>query len=81
MKIELDGNKMEVNIIGGFQLKEKDYVVCSYEDEKNNHKIVIMQVIEDKNGRHVIDILDSEKEEVIRAYQELKEKILEEEYE
>ena len=79
MEIEFDGNKMKVNIIGGFQVKEKDYAVCSYEDENDSHKIIIVRVVEDVNGMHVIDIPESEKEDVIKTYQEIKERILEEE--
>lgn len=81
MEIELDGNKIKVNIIGGFQVNEKNYAVCSYEDERNHHKLVIIQVVEDQTGMHALDIPETDKEEVLRTYTEVKNRILEEEYE
>ena len=81
MEIEYNGIKRKVNIIGGFTLKEKTYAVCSYADEENNYKIVIVQVIKDSTEMHIIDIPAEDREEVIQAYEEMKNYITEEEEE
>ena len=81
MEIEYNGIKRRVNIMGGFKLKEKDYAVCSYADSEENYKIIIVQVIKDSVEMHTVDIPAEDREDVIRAYEEIRNYVLEEEYE
>ena len=80
MEIEYGGIKRNVAIIGGFNLKGNNYAVCSYQEE-DLYKIIILQVVKDSVEMHVIDIPEEDREDVIRAYEQVKGYIMEEEYE
>ncbi len=81
MEIELNGIRRKVTIIGGFKLKDNNYAVCSYQDDEGIYKIVILQVVKDSAEMHVINIPEEDREEVLRAYEQVKGYIMEEDYE
>ena len=78
MKVNYNGIQMEANLIGKFKIDKAEYAVCSYEDDKNNNKIIIFQ-IEEKDGKIITkDIPQSDIEKVKKCFEEIKEKLLEE---
>lgn len=79
MKIEYNGRLMEANIMGEFKINEKEYIVTSYEDDHEEYKIVILQVI--RNGEEVkaINVPDEDIDEVLSTYEGIKESLMEEE--
>ncbi len=81
MEIEYDGIKMFANIIGGFQYKEKEYAVCSFEDDFSIHKIIILQT--EAVGDTIVtkEIPDEDVEDVVNCFQKIRNKIMEEVYE
>ena len=81
MEIEYNGIKTKVNIIGEFKIADKEYVVCSYEDDQNNNKIAIVQIVRDATGTHAVDIPNEEIELVTNYYEEIKKALMEEENE
>jgi hypothetical protein len=70
----IDGKKVNVEIMGGFEIEElkKSYALCSYDDEA----VVIMEI--EKNGNEIVikSIPDDEKEMVVLFYQSLKKEML-----
>ena len=77
MEYEYDGKKLKVNVIGGFQINEKKYAVCSFKDGETNPKIVIVQVIEEEDKTIAIDVPEEDKELVLKTYQTIKEELME----
>ena len=81
MEIEIDGVKVTTNIIGGFQVDEKEYAVCSYEDDRNNCKIIILQTETEGDTIRVKEIPDEDVEKVMDTYERIKKEALEGTYE
>ena len=77
MKIEIEGKKIKVNIMGEFEVEENTYAACSYEDNEDNHKIVLLQ-IEKRDGVYYPDEIPEENvEKVVNYFQEIKDKLME----
>ena len=81
MEIEFEGVKVKANIIGGFQIDEKQYAVCSYEDELNNCKIIILQTETDVDTIKTKEIPEEDVDKVMNVYEKIKKEIMEEAYE
>lgn len=79
MKVDYNGLNIESDIIGGFKIQDKEYVVTSYADSGENYKIVILQVIKDENGKKAINVPDEDIELVTETFNNIKESIMEEE--
>ncbi len=75
MEIEYNGIKMNVDIMGEFKVDENEYAVCSYEDDQDNYKVIIVQV-EKVDGKYITkDIPDEEVDKVTEAYKAIKAKL------
>ena len=81
MEIDFEGVKVKANIIGGFQIDEKQYAVCSYEDELNNCKIIILQTETDVDTIKTKEIPEEDVDKVMNVYEKIKKEIMEEAYE
>lgn len=76
MKINYSGLNIDVEIIGGFKLNDKDYAVCSYADSSDNYKIVIVETVRTGDKIEVKEIPDNEINVVLDRYRELEKHIL-----
>lgn len=76
MKYIYNSKEIEVDVIGGFKIEElnKEYVLCVYDDDKNNDK-VMMCIMEICDGE-LVTISNEEKEIVLGFYQSFKETII-----
>lgn len=76
MKYIYNSKEIEVDVIGGFKIEElnKEYVLCVYDDDKNNDK-VMMSIMEICDGE-LVSIPNEEKEIVLGFYQSFKETII-----
>ena len=81
MEFDFDGTKMIANIIGEFQYNDKNYAVCSIEDNVDIHKIIILQTELDQGKVITKEIPDEEVEGVVNYFQTIKNSIMEEVYE
>ena len=79
MEVNYNGLNIESEIIGGFKIEDKEYVVTSYADDASNCKIVILQLIRDENGVKAVNVPDEDIEKVTAVFNEVKETIMEEE--
>ena len=74
MKKIINGKEVEVTILGGFEIEElgKRYIMCSYDDNKDSDKelVLIYEIDEDNN---LVSIPSDEKERVLDFYNALKE--------
>ena len=74
MKKIINGKEVEVTILGGFEIEElgKRYIMCSYDDNKDSDKelVLIYEIDEDNN---LVSIPSDEKEIVLDFYNALKE--------
>ena len=74
MKKIINGKEVEVTILGGFEIEElgKRYIMCSYDDNKDSDKelVLIYEIDEDNN---LVSIPSDEKEMVLDFYNDLKE--------
>ncbi len=74
MKKIINGKEVEVTILGGFEIEElgKRYIMCSYDDNKDSDKelVLIYEIDEDNN---LVSIPSDEKEMVLDFYNALKE--------
>lgn len=74
MKKIINGKEVEVTILGGFGIEElgKRYIMCSYDDNKDSDKelVLIYEIDEDNN---LVSIPSDEKEMVLDFYNALKE--------
>ena len=81
MKTIVNGKEVSVEVIGGFRVEDldKEYVLCSYDDDKDSDKVlmVILEVEEDEFGNRIlVSIPDEEKEIVLNCYNAIKQNIL-----
>lgn len=74
MKKIINGKEVEVTILGGFEIEElgKRYIMCSYDDNKDSDKelVLIYEIDEDNN---LVSIPSDEKEMILDFYNALKE--------
>ena len=79
MEIELEGKKAKVDIIGGFNFEEKDYAVCTYQDEADNNMLIVL--LTEAIGEDIIvkPIPDEDVEKVTECFNKIKKEMLEEE--
>ena len=79
----INGKKLDVEIIGGFEIQdlEKSYVLCSYDDDENSEEafVVIMEVVNNEDGMNLVSIPDDEMDAVLAFYQSMKKALLEDE--
>lgn len=75
MELEYNGVKITVDIMGEFKVEENEYAVCSYEDDQDNHKIVIVQVEKADEKYIAKDIPDEEVDKVMETYEAIKAKL------
>lgn len=80
MKIEYNNMIVDVDVIGGFKINNKEYAVCSYSDSNDNYKIVIVEVIRDSNGIGTRNIPSDEIDFVYEAYKKIESELLDGEY-
>lgn len=74
MKKIINGKEVEVTILGGFEIEElgKRYIMCSYDDNKDSDKeLVLIYEIDEDNS--LVSIPSDEKEMVLDFYNALKE--------
>lgn len=76
MKINCRGLNVDVEIIGGFKLNNKEYAVCSYADSDDVYKIVIVEVFRNGDKFETREIPDNEVELVLEKYKEIENQIL-----
>lgn len=76
MKYIYNNKEIEVDVIGGFKIEElnKEYVLCVYDDDKKNDKVMI-SIMEICDGE-LVSIPNEEKEIVFSFYQSFKESII-----
>lgn len=76
MKYIYNNKEIEVDVIGGFKIEElnKEYVLCVYDDDKKNDKVMI-SIMEICDGE-LVSIPNEEKEIVLSFYQSFKESII-----
>ncbi len=79
MEFEYNGVKMMADVIGGFQYNNKEYAVCSLEDDINLHKIIILQTEIINDTIEIKEIPDEEVEGVYNCFQQIKNSVMEEE--
>lgn len=77
MKLNYNNTIIDVEVIGGFKINEHEYSVCSYEDEFNKYKIVIVEIQREGEDIKVKDIPEEEMELVMSTYKEIESKLLE----
>ena len=82
MKTEINGKEIYVSVLGGFFIDEleKEYVLCSYDDDKDSDKVMvaILETGTDGNGNKIlVSIPDDEKEIVLNFYKAFKASLLE----
>lgn len=79
MEIELEGKKVKVDIIGGFNFEDKDYVVCSYQDEDDNNLLIVLLTETLGDEMVVKPIPDEDVDKVTECFNKIKKEMLEEE--
>lgn len=82
MKTQINGKDVYVSILGGFVIDEleKEYVLCSYDDDINSDKVIvaILETNVNENGDKIlVSIPDDEKEIVLNFYKSFKASLLE----
>lgn len=82
MKTQINGKDVYVSILGGFVIDEleKEYVLCSYDDDINSDKVIvaILETNVNENGDKIlVSIPDDEKEIVLNFYKSFKTSLLE----
>ena len=82
MKTQINGKDVYVSILGGFVIDEleKEYVLCSYDDDINSDKVIvaILETNVNENGdKRLVSIPDDEKEIVLNFYKSFKASLLE----
>ena len=77
MRIKYDNLGIDVEIIGGFRINEKEYAVCLYDDSDKNSKIVIVELIKENGDVHVKDIPEDEIDFVLSQYEKIEKAIME----
>lgn len=82
MKTQINGKDVYVSILGGFVIDEleKEYVLCSYDDDVNSDKVIvaILETNVNENGDKIlVSIPDDEKEIVLNFYKSFKASLLE----
>ena len=77
MKFEYNNKIIDVKVIGGFKLNKKEYAVCSY-DDKENSKIVILEIYKENDIIKTRKIPKEDINIVFNKYKEIEEKILNE---
>ncbi len=75
LEVEYNGIKMKADILGEFKVEDKEYAVCSYEDDQDNHKIVIVQIEKKEGIYYTKDIPDEDIDKVLSYYNEIKKKL------
>ena len=76
MKIEYDNRIVDVEVIGGFKINQKEYAVCSYKDSDENYKIILVEVVRDGNNITTKNIPNDEIDLVLKTYRKIENKIL-----
>ena len=76
MKIEYNNKIVDVEIIGGFKVNQKEYAVCSYEDSDDVYKIIIVEVVRDGGSITTKNIPNDEIDLVLETYRKIENKIL-----
>lgn len=80
MKKIINGKETEVNVLGGFEIKElgKKYILCSYDDDPTSKKALVMiyEVEENDNEQVLVSIKEDEEELVLKFYNTLKKELL-----
>ncbi len=66
-----NGNEVEFEIIGKFEIDNKAYAVLESTEDESTY---ILRIKEDKDGEYLEGIGDAELKEAIEAYEELLEK-------
>ena len=82
MKTQINGKDVYVSILGGFVIDEleKEYVLCSYDDDINSDKVIvaILETNVNENGDKIlVSIPNDEKEIVLNFYKSFKASLLE----
>lgn len=77
MNLEINGNVISTDLIGGFKVNEHEYAVCSYVDSDGNSKIVITEIVKDGDKVKAKDIPKEDMEFVLARYKEFEAKLLE----
>jgi len=67
---------MDIDILGSFKISENEYAVGSYEDSKNNCKIVILEILRDGENIKVKPISKKDKDNVLAKYKEIEKYLL-----
>lgn len=69
-----DGTNVEVKIIGEFRIDklEKDYVICTYDDNSSTQLVIILQTVGEGENRKLLPISADEKEIVTEVYKSIR---------
>lgn len=80
MKVNYRNKLIDVEIIGSFNINKNEYIVCSYDDGKED-EIIIFQIERGNNNFSVKDIPNDEVGKVLSTYKKIERKLLNSDYE